>query len=197
MKVRMFISLLMVSAILSLAALAETRTDLEAVRQMCTAPDNQDFSVFDQRTLPAILIDIILNDPSSALYHERVVASALKELGRLNVPEGLPVLIEKADEYPAISLFWLKFYSEPEAIKAITGFIDNDDVSIRYEAADALGKVQMPTDESAVEYVQALIDALIVAGKRSTIEEDSDVAMALQAAVMHLMNAVLQPGTSE
>ena len=173
-------------------------TNPEIVRLMCMAPDNQDFSVFDPRELPTILIYLIENDPEDAPLHERVVESALKALGATALPEAMPVLIEKMPEYPTTCIYWLATYAKPEAVNALVGSLDDEDASVRYEAADALGRVPAPDkDVPDREYVESLIDALTAVAERAGVEEDDDVKTAIEAATLHLMDLVLEPGTGQ
>jgi HEAT repeat protein len=163
---------------------------------MCSAPDRQDFTVFDQEALPGILIEIILHDPPDAEYHERVVVSAIKALGAMHVDAAVPVLIEKSSEYPTTCIYWLADYAHPDAVDTITGFLDNDDPSVRYEAADALGRLKAPDESTGDEYIFSLTDALMAAVNRKKIEVDPDVLDAFDAAILHLMDIILKPGTN-
>ena len=186
-----------IALLLPIAAVqAVSDTSIYTVRQMCSAPDRQDFTVFDQEALPGILTEIILHDPPDAEYHERVVVSAIKALGAMHVDSAVPVLIEKSDEYPTTCIYWLADYADPDAVDTITGFLDNDDPSVRYEAVDALGRLKDPDETTSDEYIFSLSDALMAAANRKKIEVDTDVLDALDAAILHLMDIVLKPGTN-
>jgi hypothetical protein len=160
--------------LLPLISAAYAETTVETVRRMCTAPDNQDFSVFDPDLLPSILIDIIRNDPADADYHDRVVVSALQELGRLGVGEGTDVFVEKVDEYPETCLYWLPTWTRPDVIRAIAYCFDNKDPGVRLEAFDAFTRLQ-PVDETDEELEIALIEAREIMEERIGVEDDPDV----------------------
>jgi len=189
---------IILTLIVAMGASASPVTNPEIVRLMCTATDNQDFSIFNPAELPAILIDLIRNDPPDAPLHERVVQSALKALGTMHVAEAVPVLIEKIPEYSTICIFWLGTFADPAAVNALVGSLDDEDASVRCEAADALGRVPAPDkDAPDRDYVQSLIDALTAVAERVGIEEDDDVKKALETATLHLMDLVLEPGTAQ
>ncbi|MCK4721355.1 hypothetical protein KAU08_11870, partial [bacterium] len=59
-----------------IAQVSAVPTDVNSVRQMLTAFDNQDFTIFDEELLVESLIEIIENDPADAPYHGRVVGGA-------------------------------------------------------------------------------------------------------------------------
>ncbi len=163
------------------SAIATISTTVETVRRMCTAPDNQDFSIFDQELLPGVLIEIIENDPEDAEYHDRVVSSALKVLGGLHVPEAVDVLVGKIDEYPYPCLHWLGTYTTVESIAAIIEYLDDEDASLRYEAADAL--VRLPRlDEYDEDLQSVLIEARDRIAEQMQIEDDEAVLGMLELA---------------
>jgi hypothetical protein len=194
------LTITLIAAMIALLPIAAVQaggdTSIESVRLMCSAPDNQDFSVFNQEALPGILTEIILHDPPEAEYHERVVVCALKALGAMHVSEAVGVLIEKSSEYPTTCIYWLADYAQPDAVDTIVGFLDDDDPSVRYEAADALSRLKPPDDETGDDYVFSLTDALAAAANHKDVEDDESVIEALDAAVIHLMDIILKPGTS-
>ena len=182
---RRIIPLLTITILLVLAmpnfALADPVTDVETVRRMCTLIDNQDFSFFDQELLPGVLIEIVRNDPETADYHDRVVSSALKALGRLHADGAVAVLVEKLDEYPYICLYWLGTWTEAESVEAIVSYFDSEDLSMRYEAVTSFISME-PVDE----YDEELQDVLNRAGEiitaRLIVEDDVEVLELLEIA---------------
>jgi HEAT repeat protein len=165
--------------------------DTSEVRQMLTAFDNQDFSIFEEDGLIDSLIEIIETDPVDAPYHDRVIRGALSVLGELQVPEAVDILIGHLDAYPTTCLYWLGTYATPESIEAIGSYLDNEDASVRYEAANALGTI--PLDDIGVEVenpdeelITSIDNVLAIINDRLQIEDDSDVADALNAAMEHL-----------
>jgi hypothetical protein len=181
--------------IMVIPAVAGTaKTDLESVRRMCTAPDRQDFSVFDQALLPGILIQIIEKDPGSESTHDLAAISAIKALGAMKIPEAIPVLIHQADVYTTTCIFWLATYSDPSAVNAIVSYLDDKNPSVRYEAAEALGRIPPPSDITSKEYLKSIEDALGVVASRVSEEDDNSVVEALWNAVTYLMSISLEPG---
>jgi len=176
----------------AVAAVATAETTVETVRRMCTAPDNQDFSVFDQELLPDILIEIIEDDPLDAEYHERVVSSALKTLGALHVPEAVGVLVSEVEEYPTTCLYWLGSYDSPEAVATILEYLDDEDASLRCEAVEALGRLPAPDDETEEEYAEYIYIAFDRIAERASIEEDGSVIDALREASVHIARLLLE-----
>lgn len=182
---RRIIPLLTITILLVLAmpnfALADPVTDVETVRRMCTLIDNQDFSFFDQELLPGVLIEIVRNDPETADYHDRVVSSALKALGRLHADGAVEILVEKLDEYPYICLYWLGTWTEAESVEAIVSYFDSEDLSLRYEAVTSFISME-PVDE----YDEELQDVLNRAGEiitaRLIVEDDVEVLELLEIA---------------
>lgn len=190
-----FIIVIFPAALIPLATHSSAQTTVETVRRMCTAPDNQDFTVFDQELLPEILIEIIQDDPPDSPYHERVVSSALKALGALHVPEAVEVLIGKLDEYPTACLYWLGTYASSDSVAAIAEYVTNDDPSLRCEAAEALGRLPDPQEDDE-DYTASLIEALNGLGIAIAGEEDEAVSDALEEAWAHVASIVLQSGTA-
>ena len=176
--------LLSISTMLSAATVtsAQIEADYNSVRLMLTAPDNQDFSMFEQESLASILIEIIENDPEDARYHDRVVSSALVVLGGLHVPEAVDVLIGQLDNYTTTCVYWLGTYATADAVAAITGYLDSDDPSVRYEAAAALAGLPEIDLEDA-DLVEQLTDTAEVLRARVDIEEDSSVVEAVTEAL--------------
>jgi len=189
------ISLLISLAILGLFPVmtpAEMTADYDSVRLMLTAPDNQRFDQWDRDSLVVVLIDIVTNDPEDAMYHDRVVSSALKVLGSMNVPEAIPLLIDNLDTYTTTCLFWLGTYADPDAVSAIVGYLGDDDPSVRYEAAAALGTiplvepapgVEVEIDEELASQIELAVEAL---NARLEVETDTAVVEALTVALEHL-----------
>ena len=70
-------AILIIIPAISLPASAGVPADIDSVRLMLTAPDNQDLSFFETDSLVDALLEIAMNDPSDAAYHDRVVRSAL------------------------------------------------------------------------------------------------------------------------
>ena len=173
------------------AANATLQADHDSVRRMLTIPDNQNFDAWDQDSLVDVLIEIIANDPVDAMYHERVVSSALKVLGSTNVPEAVPVLIENIDTYTTACLYWLGTYGEPDAVNTIVEFLDNDDESVSCEAAAALGTIPIAENMSGIEvdeeFMTSISLAIIVLETRLDVETDPDVVIALNKALEHLL----------
>jgi HEAT repeat protein len=166
---------------------ATIEVDIQSVRLMLTAPDNQDFSIFETESLVDALVEIIENDPPDADYHERVVASALIVLGDMHLPETVDVFIGNLDEYTTTCLYWLGTFASAEAVEAITGYLDDDDPSVRYEAASALATVPMPeTDSEDENLAGALTGASEVIRTRLEVEEDGSVREALTEALEHI-----------
>jgi len=186
-----FIAILLTTIMMPAYAVAD-KTDLESVRRMCTAPDMQDFSVFDQALLPGILIEIIKKDPESALDHERVVLSAIKALGATKVPEAIPVLIEQADKYPATCVYWLANYADSSAVACIIKYLYSKDASVRHEAAEALSRIPAPSKTTTKEYASILDSTLSLVAFMATDEEDKSVVEALWRATTHLLDISLQ-----
>jgi len=192
---RIAISLLISLVILGLfpaATPAEMTADYDSVRLMLTAPDNQRFDHWDQESLIKVLVDIVTNDPEDAMYHDRVVSGALKVLGSMNVPEAIPLLINNLDTYTTTCLFWLGTYADPDAVSAIVGYLGDDDPSVRYEAAAALGTipivetapgVEVDVDEELISEIELAVDAL---NARLEVETDTAVVEALTGALEHL-----------
>jgi len=186
------ISLLILTAILLIpvaatVALAAVPADVDTVRLILTAPDNQDFSMFEESSLVEALIEIIENDPETAAYHEQVVSGALKVLGGLHVPEAVDVLIGKLEEYPTICLYWLGTYASADGVAAIVPYLDSEDASVRYEAAAALASLpegDLENDEELVEQIWIAVESLY---ERTQVEEDEAVKEAMQAALRHIM----------
>ncbi len=166
-------------------------TDVNSVRRMLTAFDNQDFTIFDEEPLLESLIEIIENDPADAPYHGRVVGGALAVLGEMHADEAEDLLIEHLDSYTTTCLYWLGTYATPESIDAIVEYLGSDDPSVRYEAANALGTI--PLDGLTMETVgveedlhDALNEAIGTINSRLEIEEDESVVTALTLALEHI-----------
>jgi len=168
---------------------ATIEADIQSVRQMLTAPDNQDFSIFETESLIDALIEVIENDPPDADYHERVVASALIVLGDMHLPETVDVFIGKLDEYTTTCLYWLGTFASADAVDAITGYLDDDDPSVRYEAASALVTtpvIETDSENDNEELREALTTASEVIRTRLEIEDDDSVREALLEALEHI-----------
>jgi len=169
---------------------AEIEADHESVRRMLTAPDNQFFDMWETDSLIEVLVDIISNDPADAPYHERVVSSALKVLGSMNVPEAVPLLIDNLDEYTTICLYWLGTYAEPDTISAIVEYLDDESPSVRCEAATALGTVPVSESTSGTVEDEKVSDQISIAleaiNGQLEVETDTDVIDALTSALEHL-----------
>jgi len=186
--------LLAITAILILPAtasvcLAEIEADVDDVRLMLTAPDNQDFSIFESESLANALVEIIEDDPVDADYHDRVVAGALVVLGEMHPPDTVDVFIGKLDEYTTTCLYWLGTFASPDAVEAIAGYLDNDKPSIRYEAASALGTVPLADideENENEELTEALNSATEILQARLEVEEDESVLEALREAIAHI-----------
>jgi HEAT repeat protein len=193
------LSLLILTAILlvpvwATAAHATIQADVQSVRQMLTAYDNQDFSVFETDSLIDALIEIIENDPQDADYHEQVVASALVVLGDMHLPDTVDVFIGKLDEYTTTCLYWLGTFASADAVDAITGYLNDEDPSVRYEAASALATIPIlavdtghEDEEEDEELATALTSASDVIRARLEVEEDDSVREALTEALEHIV----------
>ena len=173
-------------------AFAATQPDVENVRRMLTAPDNQDLSVFDQDALVDVLVQIIENDPEEAEYHDRVVTCALKALGSMHAPQGVDLLVANLDKYPTTCLYWLGTYADVRAVDAITSRLEDEDPSVRYEAADALSRIPAPSKTTTREYASIIDAALSLVAFMAPDEEDKSVAEALWKATTHLLDISLQ-----
>ncbi|MCX6647319.1 MAG: HEAT repeat domain-containing protein [bacterium] len=168
--------------------------DVTGVRQMLTAFDNQDFSIFDEESLITSLVEIIVNDPVDAEYHDRVVRGALAVLGELHAPEAIGLLIDNLDTHTTTCLYWLGTYATTDSIEAIAEYLGNEDPSVRYEAASALGTI--PLDEFStgvsgevnvpVEITDAVKAVMELINSRLDVEDDTDVIAALTVAKDHL-----------
>lgn len=172
-------------------------TDVNSVRRMLTAFDNQDFTIFDEEQLVESLIEIIENDPADAPFHDRVVGGALVVLAELRAEGAVDLLIEHLDSYTTTCLYWLGTYATPESINAIVEYLGSDDPSVRYEAATALGTISLdgltPVDgltPEIMEIEEDLLDALNEAvgaiNSRLEIEDDEAVLTALTLALEHI-----------
>lgn len=166
-------------------------TDVNSVRRMLTAFDNQDFTIFDEEQLVESLIEIIENDPADAPFHDRVVGGALVVLAELRAEGAVDLLIEHLDSYTTTCLYWLGTYATPESINAIVEYLGSDDPSVRYEAATALGTIPLDgLTPGAVDVEEDLLDALNEAvgaiNSRLEIEDDEAVITALTLALEHI-----------
>ena len=174
-----------------IAQVSAVPTDVNSVRQMLTAFDNQDFTIFDEELLVESLIEIIENDPADAPYHDRVVGGALAVLGELRAEGAEDLLIEHLDSYTTTCLYWLGTYATPESIDAIVEYLGSDNPSVRYEAAAALGTIPLEgLTPGAVDVEEDLLDAVNEAvgaiNSRLEIEDDEDIIEALQLALEHI-----------
>ncbi len=188
--IAILISILLLPA-MAATAYAAVPADTDTVRLMLTAPDNQDFSMFEEESLIAALIDIIRNDRESAVYHERVVTSALAVLGELHPPEAVDVLIGKLDEYPTTCLYWLGTYASADGLAAMIPYLSDEDASARCEAAVAIGNVPDgdPEDDEWAGQLVAATQAMI---ERLHVEEDEAVQDAIRAALAHIAGMNIQ-----
>jgi len=174
-------------AFAAVGAFAATQPDVENVRRMLTAPDNQDLSVFDQDALVDVLVQIIENDPEEAEYHDRVVTCALKALGSMHAPQAVDLLVANLDKYPTTCLYWLGTYADVRAVDAMTSRLEDEDPSVRYEAASALASI--PFDESCTgdSWRDVLYAAYTKLVETKQLEEDEDVSEALSSAIDNLL----------
>lgn len=174
-----------------IAEVSAVPTDVNSVRLMLTAFDNQDFTIFDEEQLVESLIEIIENDPADAPYHERVVGGALVVLGELRAEGAVDLLIEHLDSYTTTCLYWLGTYAYPESIDAIVEYLGSDDPSVRYEAAAALGTIPLDgltpgTVGVEDDLLDALNEAVGTINSRLEIEDDEAVLEALTLALEHI-----------
>ena len=191
MKLRyIFLPIIFVILIIPTVALA-IPADVTGVRQMLTAVDNQDFSIFDEEYLIDSLVEIIETDPADAPFHERVIRGALAVLGELHAPEAVDLLIENLDDHTTTCLYWLGTYAATESIEAISEYLDDEDESVRYEAASAMGTI--PLDDPAIgvsvneeEFASVVQDAIALIDAQLVVEDDVDVIVALTEAREHL-----------
>jgi HEAT repeat protein len=171
-----------------IAQVSAVPTDVNSVRQMLTAFDNQDFTIFDQDQLVESLIEIIENDPADAPYHDRVVGGALAVLGELRAEGAVDLLIEHLDSYTTTCLYWLGTYATSESILAIVEYLGSDDPSVRYEAAAALSTIPLDgltpgTVEIEEDLLDAVNEAVEMINSRLEVEEDPSVVEALTLAL--------------
>ncbi len=185
LSISIFLTTFLLILFIPTVSRATVPPDIETVRLMLTAPDNQDLSVFDQEPLADILIEIIENDPDTAMYHERVVTSALKWLGSMQAPQAVDVLIANLEDYPTTCLYWLGTYASTDAVEAIIPYLDDKDASIRYEAAAALtGLPDIEPNDEWTELISSTLDAI---AQKLEIEKDEAVKDVLVEACNHLM----------
>jgi len=170
----------------AMPASADVPTDWISVRQMLTAPDNQDFSIFDQELLPDVLIDIIENDPEEAEYHEWVMSSALRQIGKLRVERSVELLVSHIADYSEICIYWLGTYTGPESIDALVGYLADESASLRYESAYSLSTLPDPEDEVPDGLMNSLNNAVLMVSERLGVEDDLDVVDALNDAITRL-----------
>lgn len=166
-------------------------TDTADVRFMLTAFDNQDFSIFEEGSLIESLVEIIETDPIDAPHHDRVIRGALAVLGELHAPEAVDLLIENLDIHTTTCLYWLGTYAEMASIEAIVEYLDDEDASVRYEAAAALGTVPFSDiDISVIDTGDGILktvdEALDKIESQLAVEDDGDVILALIEAREHL-----------
>jgi len=185
-------TLLLVTAFIILPMLPMTAragipADIDTVRLMLTAPDNQDLSIFEPESLIIALVDIALNDSVNAAYHESVVRSALVHLGKMHAPEAVDVLILRLDGHTTTCIYWLGTYAVPEAVEAIVPYLESDDASVRHEAATALGSLPEISDDASEDEIAAwneILDmALAALSGAIDSETDPDVRSAIIDAI--------------
>jgi HEAT repeat protein len=123
------------------------------------------------------------------------VSSALKALGALHVPEAVEVLVSKLPEYPTSCLYWLGTYASAVAVNAVVEYLDNEDPSLRCEAAEALARLPDPREDDE-DYVASLVEALSNLGIAIADEEDEAVLGELEDAWAHVASLVLQAGAA-
>ncbi len=181
--------LLMIPSVMYAGMIAENAS----VRRCLTVPDGMDLSFFEPDSLIPVLIDIVENDPVDAPYHDRVVSGALKTLGEMHVPETVDLLISNLDNYTTTCIYWLGTYSDSIALDSIVNYIQDEDPSVRYEAATALAG--FPDSEELTpggsidnQMPDSLHHAITVLQAQLEVETDTDVTGAINLALSHLQS---------